>query len=70
MKDTVKNLKLMSLLYDFIPIVKWLPEYPIKKNLIGDFLSGFTIAVMHIPQGKLLLYNQGKALNEPSFIIL
>lgn len=50
--DTVKNLNFKNLLYDFMPIVKWLPEYPVKKNFIGDLISGVTVAVMHIPQGK------------------
>ncbi|XP_063231486.1 prestin-like isoform X2 [Bacillus rossius redtenbacheri] len=33
------------------PILSWLPEYTWKKNLIRDIISGFTVAIMHIPQG-------------------
>ena len=34
-----------------MPVLKWIPEYPVKKNLIGDIISGITVAVMSIPQG-------------------
>lgn len=34
-----------------MPVLKWIPEYPVKKNLVGDIISGITVAVMSIPQG-------------------
>lgn len=34
-----------------MPVLKWIPEYPVKKNLAGDIISGITVAVMSIPQG-------------------
>lgn len=41
----------MSLLHTVIPITYWLPNYDLRNDLIGDMISGFTVAVMHIPQG-------------------
>lgn len=43
-----------SLLFRFIPILAWLPRYPIKEWLLGDIISGFSVGIMHLPQGKLL----------------
>lgn len=33
------------------PILTWLSQYNVKTDLLGDVISGFTVAVMHIPQG-------------------
>lgn len=33
------------------PALVWLPTYEWKKNIISDIVAGFTVAVMHIPQG-------------------
>jgi solute carrier family 26, other len=49
--DRFKNLDFKGILYDFCPVIKWLPEYSVQKNLMGDVISGVTVAVMHIPQG-------------------
>ncbi|VDL73240.1 unnamed protein product [Nippostrongylus brasiliensis] len=38
-------------LLDFIPILKWLPNYSIRENLMHDMLAGFTVGIMHVPQG-------------------
>lgn len=35
-----------------IPLIRCLKEYNIRKNLFGDIISGITVAIMHIPQGK------------------
>ncbi|KAF8355036.1 sulp-7 [Pristionchus pacificus] len=35
----------------FLPILKWLPRYSIKKNLLNDVVGGFTVGIMHVPQG-------------------
>jgi hypothetical protein len=37
---------------DKIPLIRCLKEYKIRKNLFGDIISGITVAIMHIPQGK------------------
>ncbi|CAO1408164.1 unnamed protein product [Diamesa hyperborea] len=50
-RDSVNGLSFKNILYDFVPVLKWIPEYPVKKNLIGDIISGITVAVMSIPQG-------------------
>ncbi|KAG5684088.1 hypothetical protein PVAND_013337 [Polypedilum vanderplanki] len=50
-RDNLKKLKPKNLIYELCPVLKWLPEYPIKANLFGDLISGFTVAIMHIPQG-------------------
>ncbi|CAH1392669.1 unnamed protein product [Nezara viridula] len=34
-----------------IPAIKWLSEYNWKEWLVKDAISGFTVAVMNIPQG-------------------
>ncbi|XP_055856122.1 solute carrier family 26 member 6-like [Episyrphus balteatus] len=33
------------------PIFRWLPKYSVQKNLLGDIISGFTVAIMNIPHG-------------------
>jgi len=34
-----------------IPILHWLPKYSVRHDLLNDLVAGFTVAVMHIPQG-------------------
>ncbi|KAM8972106.1 prestin [Pelodytes ibericus] len=46
---TVKKAK--SQLYSFLPILKWLPRYPVKEYLLGDVISGLSTGVMQLPQG-------------------
>ncbi|XP_025953427.1 prestin isoform X2 [Dromaius novaehollandiae] len=43
--------KAKSHLYSFIPILKWLPRYPVKEYLLGDIISGISTGVMQLPQG-------------------
>ncbi|KAL7986104.1 hypothetical protein Chor_011270, partial [Crotalus horridus] len=40
-----------SLLFRFLPILSWLPRYPVKEWLLGDITSGFSVGIMHLPQG-------------------
>lgn len=51
LRDRVRNLEFKSIAHDLCPVLKWLPEYKCEKNLMGDIISGITVAVMHIPQG-------------------
>jgi hypothetical protein len=34
------------------PAFLWLPKYEWKENVVSDIVAGFTVAIMHIPQGK------------------
>jgi len=37
-------------MHNFFPLLQWLPNYK-KKDLPGDLLAGFTVAIVLIPQG-------------------
>lgn len=37
----------------YLPVTDWLFNYNIKNDLVADIIAGFTVAIMHIPQGKL-----------------
>lgn len=50
-RDGFRNLEYKNILYDFCPVLRWLPAYQCHKDLMGDIISGITVAVMHIPQG-------------------
>ncbi|KAK0169459.1 hypothetical protein PV327_011556 [Microctonus hyperodae] len=51
LKSTYKEFNLNVFLKKTIPIIDWLPNYDWKKNILSDVVAGFTVAVMHIPQG-------------------
>ncbi|XP_009955348.1 PREDICTED: solute carrier family 26 member 6, partial [Leptosomus discolor] len=40
-----------SLLFRFLPFLRWVPRYPVKDWLLGDIASGFSVGIMHLPQG-------------------
>lgn len=44
--------KAKSSLYSFMPILKWLPRYPVKEYLLGDIISGVSTGIMQLPQGE------------------
>ncbi|XP_035208266.1 sulfate transporter-like isoform X1 [Stegodyphus dumicola] len=33
------------------PVLGWLPKYSIKNDLLLDVLTGFTLLILHVPQG-------------------
>jgi hypothetical protein len=41
-----------KLLLRTVPVVGWLRHYKWKKDIVADIVAGFTVAIMHIPQGK------------------
>ncbi|XP_061474320.1 solute carrier family 26 member 6 [Rhineura floridana] len=50
-KIRCSNSTAKSLLFRFLPILRWLPRYPVKEWLFGDIIAGFSVGIMHLPQG-------------------
>nr|XP_023697136.1 prestin-like isoform X1 [Paramormyrops kingsleyae]XP_023697137.1 prestin-like isoform X1 [Paramormyrops kingsleyae]XP_023697138.1 prestin-like isoform X1 [Paramormyrops kingsleyae] len=40
-----------SIVFSFLPILTWLPSYPVKEYLFGDLVSGMSTGIMQLPQG-------------------
>lgn len=51
-KKSCDNFNFIHVILNLIPVLRWLPKYSFKNDLPGDISAGFTVAVMHIPQGK------------------
>ncbi|CAF0827107.1 unnamed protein product [Adineta steineri] len=49
--NTINCVCIINSLFDRIPIIRCLKEYNLRKNLFYDVNAGFTVAIMHIPQG-------------------
>lgn len=48
----LNNIKPMKIIFGLFPVLTWLTHYNIKNDLVGDIVSGCTVAIMHIPQGN------------------
>jgi hypothetical protein len=35
---------------EYIPIIRWLPSYQWKQNLISDLIAGISVGAMAVPQ--------------------
>lgn len=40
-----------SVLFGVLPILSWLPSYPLKEFIFSDVVSGISTGVVHLPQG-------------------
>lgn len=48
----LSGIKPTHVFLSIFPIFSWLSQYSVKSDFIHDVISGFTVAVMHIPQGN------------------
>ncbi|KAM4876042.1 sulfate transporter isoform 1-T3 [Thomomys bottae] len=42
--------KAKNMIYDFLPVLRWLPKYDLKKNILGDVMSGLIVGILLVPQ--------------------
>uniref|UniRef100_A0A3B5BG30 Solute carrier family 26 member 9 n=1 Tax=Stegastes partitus TaxID=144197 RepID=A0A3B5BG30_9TELE len=55
--DKVKKLfrcsvpRLKGLLFRHLPVLRWLPKYKVKENLLCDVISGVSAGTIQVPQG-------------------
>ncbi|XP_048187254.1 sulfate transporter [Perognathus longimembris pacificus] len=42
--------KAKNRIYDFLPVLRWLPKYDLKKNILGDVMSGLIVGILLVPQ--------------------
>lgn len=50
-KPLTSRMLFVEKLVRLVPIVRWLPQYNVNENLLGDVFGGLTVGVMHVPQG-------------------
>lgn len=37
-------------IFDFLPVLKWLPKYSLKEDILGDAMSGLIVGILLVPQ--------------------
>ncbi|KAM5298896.1 sulfate transporter [Ctenodactylus gundi] len=42
--------KAKNIIFDFLPVLRWLPKYDLKKNILGDLMSGLIVGILLVPQ--------------------
>jgi hypothetical protein len=52
-KRDFSSVSCAKLLTQNVPIFHWLPRYKWRQHFLNDLIAGFTVGVMHVPQGKL-----------------
>lgn len=50
--NPLNNFQPCKMFLSIFPVFSWMSKYDIRKDLISDLISGFTVGVMHIPQGS------------------
>ncbi|KAL2104035.1 hypothetical protein ACEWY4_000903 [Coilia grayii] len=43
--------RLKALLFRHLPVLRWLPKYSVKQNLLTDVISGISAGTIQVPQG-------------------
>lgn len=66
MKQQCSSSKCKEFALTLFPIASWLPKYQWKTDIVNDLIAGFTVAIMHIPQGDQTFILECK--NQESFI--
>lgn len=56
--ENISNLTCRGVLNSWLPILTWLPQYNVKENAVADIAGGLTVAVLHIPQGTIILISE------------
>lgn len=46
--------RMKALLFRHLPVLKWLPKYSVKENLLHDVISGISAGTIQVPQGQLI----------------
>ncbi|XP_044310562.1 sulfate transporter-like [Varanus komodoensis] len=42
--------RVKDLIFGFLPVLKWLPKYHLKENILGDLISGLIVGILLVPQ--------------------
>nr|APD32944.1 Slc26a2 [Castor fiber] len=42
--------KAKNMIFDFLPVLRWFPKYDLKKNILGDVMSGLIVGILLVPQ--------------------